>query len=69
MPQFATEYRILEIGVHLFAHGRYECTYIGNINTQFAVFCILPAVKEKAVTLTVSPPFSSWIVSFYPLTL
>ena len=35
----------------------YVNVHIGKINTQFAAFCILPAVKEKAVTFVVSPPF------------
>jgi hypothetical protein len=56
LPQFAAECRILEVGVRLCPSDTYVNVHIGNKNTQFAVFCILPATKEKAVTLVVSPP-------------
>ena len=51
MPQFAAEYRILEIGVHLFAQDTYVNVHIGNKNTQFAVFCIYPTSKEKGADI------------------
>ena len=56
LPRFAAECRILEVGVHLCPSGRNVNVHIRNENTQFAVFCIFPATKEKAVTLIVSPP-------------
>ena len=51
LPQFAAEYRILEIGVHLFAQDTYVNVHIGNKNTQFAVFCIYPTSKEKGADI------------------
>ena len=48
--------RQLSLQVRMLGSDTYENVHIGNENTQFAVFCIFPATKEKAVTLVVSPP-------------
>lgn len=48
--------RNLPLQVRMLGSCRNVNVNIGNENTQFAVFCIFPATKEKAVTLIVSPP-------------
>ena len=58
LPQFAAICRNLPLQVRMLGSVTYVNVHSSDKNTQFAVFCILPASKEKAVTLIVSPPHS-----------
>lgn len=63
--------RNLPLPLRMLGSDTYENVHIGNENTQFAVFCIFPATKEKAVTLVVSPlSLPLWVIylsQFLPL--